>query len=219
MEVAMALFRLVVALSLVLSACGGAETVDSTTTVALATSQASTTTAETTTTTAAGTATSTAAVTTTTAPLYLVPIPWQFPAVFGAAGDPHGSGCVVAGDVLPDGVWFGYAEGVASGVITFDLACYFTGAAAEAEAIADGEEAFDNYIRNQNPKTFPVSISPLAQVFYIDATSEDVLAPELIPLSSWPTAESYMDCPGEFCGVWLYVNGGQATGIVEMFQP
>lgn len=212
--------RLALVLTLVLAACGDPETVDTTTTTpASTTSEATTTTPAETPTTGAET-TTTAGVTTTTAPLYLVPIPWEFPAVFGTSGDPHGSGCVVAGGVLPDGLWFGYAEAVGGGVITFDLACYFTGAAAEAAATADGAEAFDNYIRNQNPMTFPVPISPLAQVFYIDATPSDAgFFPQPIAVASWPTAASYLPCPGELCGVWLYVNGGQATGVVEMFQP
>ncbi|MEX2323162.1 MAG: hypothetical protein WEA29_05260 [Acidimicrobiia bacterium] len=212
--------RLSLVLSLVLAACGGTGTTGTSTTVASTTSEATTTVPEDTTTTAAEATTTTAGVTTTTAPLYVVPIPWEFPAVFGASGDPHGSGCVVEGGLLPDGLWFGYAEAVGGGVITFDLACYFTGAAAEAEATADGTEVFDNYIRNQNPMTFPVPISPLAQVFYIDATLSDAgFFPQPIAVSSWPTAASYLPCPGEFCGVWLYVNGGQATGVVEMFQP
>lgn len=215
-------FALFIALALVASACGGGEAVDTTTTSSLVTTTSavvSTTIPEATTTTAAATTTTLPPVTTTTAPRYLVPIPWAFPSVFGASGDPHGSGCSLAGDALTDGVWFGYAEGVGGGKITFDLACYFTGPAAVAAAAADGEEAVDFYIRNQNPKVFSVAISPLAQVFYIPEDSEDVLAPEPIAVTSWPTPASFLECPGTFCGVWLYVNGGEATGIVEMYQP
>jgi hypothetical protein len=140
-----------------------------------------------------------------------------FPAVFGNAGDPNGSGCAPGGDVLPDGVWFGYAEGVAQGVITFDLACYFTDAAADTASLAgDCDTEFGQYcVRNNNPKTFAVPISGTADVFYIEAGTWKMnpVAP-----SAWPVSGSYLTCPGQQCGAWLYINGGDATGIVEMFE-
>jgi hypothetical protein len=154
----------------------------------------------------------------TTVPLYLIDPTDFFPDVFGSSGDPHGSGCVVGGgDALPGGVWFGFAEGVAGGTISFDLACFFTGDAAAAAATADGEEVFDFYIRNQNPKVYSVPISSSAQVYYVDMiTGPD---PTPIALSSWPTSASFQSCPSDHCAVWLYVNGGVATGIVEQYLP
>jgi hypothetical protein len=141
----------------------------------------------------------------------------MFPDVFGADGDPHGSGCVVGGDVLPAGVWFGFAEAVGGGSIGFDLACFFTGDAAAAAATADGEEVMDFYIRNQNPRVYTVPIAATAEVWYVDMITGPDPAP--IPLASWPTADSSVPCPGDHCAVWLYVNGGTATGIVEQYLP
>jgi len=154
------------------------------------------------------------------APLYLISydglgLP-TFPVVLGNPGDPNGSGCSPPGDVLPDGIWFGYAEEVVDGVITFDLACYFTGAAAETAAAAGNcDNEYGYCIRNQNPRVFSVPIGPNADVFYIDDVTWG-FAP--VAPTAWPVTPSYLTCPGEKCGVWLYVNGGVATGAVEMFE-
>ena len=103
-----------------------------------------------------------------------------------------------------------------SGTITFDLACFFTGDAAVAAAGADGEEAFDFYIRNQNPKLYTVPIAPDAEVFFIDGMTIELTE---IPVSAWPSNESYLRCPDQYCGVWLYVNDAVATGVVEQYLP
>ncbi|MBI5157157.1 MAG: hypothetical protein HZA58_03995 [Acidimicrobiia bacterium] len=213
---------LLLTLLLLAAGCGddeGATTVTSpiSTTAVTTTTVAPTTTAATTTTAPTTTAPTTMATTTMATTLYQIDPTDFFPDVFGAPGDPHGSGCVVGADVLPAGVWFGFAEAVSGGVITFDLACFFTGDAAVAAATADGEEAFDFYVRNQNPKVYSVPISPTAQVYYVDM----ITGPEPTPIavSSWPTADSFTTCPGEYCPVWLYVNGGVATGIVEQYLP
>jgi len=193
--------------------------------LAAATTAAPTTAAPTTaapTTAAPTTAVATTAVATTVPAAPLYPISYDglglptFPVVLGSPGDPNGSGCSPPGYVLPDGIWFGYAEAVAAGVITFDLACYFTGTAAETGSAAGNcDNEFGYCIRNQNPKVFSVLIGPTADVFYIDDVTWD-LAP--VAPTAWPVTPSYLTCPGERCGVWLYVNGGVATGVVEMFE-
>ncbi|HEX5630554.1 MAG TPA: hypothetical protein VFY15_02765 [Acidimicrobiia bacterium] len=212
---------LILALTLVLAACGDDAASTTTVTAATTTTAAATTTVTPTTeppTTTAPTTTTLPPTTTTTAPLYLVDPTDFFPDVFGAPGDPHGSGCVVGADVLPAGVWFGYVDAVGSGVLTFDLACFFTGADGVAAATADGEVGYDLdfYIRNQNPKTYSVTIAPAAQVWYVDGITVE---PQAIAPGDWPTPLSYTPCPGDHCSVWLYVNGGVATGIVEQYLP
>ncbi len=215
---------LLLSVMLLAAACGDDDAVTTvtatTTTATTTTTLAPTSTAATTTTVAPTTTvatTTTMATTTTAAALYQIDPTDFFPDVFGVAGDPHGSGCVVGADVLPAGVWFGFVEAVSGGVITFDLACFFTGDAAVAAATADGAEAFDFYVRNLNPKVYSVPISPSAQVYYVDMISGPEPTP--IALADWPTADSFTTCPGEFCPVWLYVNGGVATGIVEQYLP
>ena len=183
---------------------------------------ATTTTLPPTTTTEAATTTTTTTTTTTvpTGGPYLVDEGDFFPDPYPGSLQAHGSGCVTGGALLlPDGVWFGFAEALASGTITFDLACCYTGAAAMTKATDDGEEAFDFYIRNMNPKTYPVPIAGSARVWYIDMTSPNVSVPLEIPLAAWPHPGSYVPCPGQYCAVWLYVNGGEATGIVEQYLP
>ncbi len=171
-------------------------------------------------TTAAPTSTATSAPATTTT-VYVVDPSSFFPPPFPGNRGGHGSGCYADPGTLPDGVWFGYAQAVAGGTITFDLACFYTGAEAIAEAAADGEESpppNDYYIRNFNPLTFAVPVAPGASAWYLDSIS---LAETEIPASSWPTAASFYStiCPGPFCAVWLYVNGGRATAIVEQYLP
>ena len=214
---------LLLMLMLLTAACGDDDSITTLTFPTTTTGASTTSTTGGTTTTAV---TTTAGVTTvpttttipvTTIPLYLIDPTDFFPDVFGSPGDPHGSGCVVGADVLPAGVWFGFAEAVGGGTITFDLACFFTGDAAAAAAIADGEEVFDFYIRNQNPKVYSVPISGSVQVYYVDM----ITAPEPTPIvpTSWPTSASFQTCPSDHCAVWLYVNGGVATGIVEQYLP
>jgi len=143
-----------------------------------------------------------------------------FPPPYPGSLDAHGSGCVVpGGPLLPDGVWFGFAETLSSGTIGFDLACFYTGAIAVTKAAEDGVEAFDFYVRNNNPNIYPVPIAATARVWYVNMTSPDVSIPAEIPLAAWPHPDSFVSYPCEYCPVWLYVNGGEATGIVEQYLP
>lgn len=212
---------LTVLVALLAAACGddsaASTTATTTTTTAATTTMAPvTTTTDAATTTAVVTTTTAAVTTTTTTIVYAVDSSSFFPDVLGSAGDPNGSGCVVNADILPNGVWFGYATSVSGATITFDLACFFTGDAAVAAATADAAEAFDFYIRNQNPKTYSVPIDGGADVFIVDPVT---IEETQISAASWPSGASFVPCPGEFCAVWLYVNGGQATGLVEQYLP
>jgi hypothetical protein len=214
------LIALVLAFSLLAAACGDDSAETTTTTLAATTTTAAPTTttgAPTTTTVAPTTTTAAPTTTTTTAPLFVITFDSlgrpEFPPVLGGSSDPHGSGCSPPGDVLPDGIWFGYAEALSAGVISFDLACYFTGAAAETASMAgDCDTEFGQYcVRNNNPKLFPVALAADVDQYYIvDGFPE--------PTSSWPVPGSYLTCPGERCGVWLYVNGGVITEMWEMFE-
>ena len=174
-----------------------------------------------TTTTAAPTTTTTAAPTTTAGTTYVVNELDFFPDPLPGSDQAHGSGCVVPGGstTLTDGIWFGFVEGYTPGMLTFDLACFYTGAVAEAKATEDGEEAYDFYIRNNNPGTRQVPVATGARVWYVDMTSGNVQVPDEIPLASWPHPDSFMVCPSTWCSVWLYVNGGEVTAIVEQYLP
>jgi hypothetical protein len=37
-----------------------------------------------------------------------------------------------------------------------------------------------------------------------------------VAFGDWPTdPPGYTPCPGEFCTIWLYVNGGEVTETLE----
>ena len=41
-----------------------------------------------------------------------------------------------------------------------------------------------------------------------------------ISFDEWPQEGiTYVECPGDFCGVWLYLNDGLITEIVEQYTP
>jgi len=149
---------------------------------------------------------------------------------------PRGSGCVVDGTTLPDGVWFGFVDAFAQGELVFDLACLFTDFGAQQAAAADQGTTLripwvtgnpldelvqmgrvQVYVRNRNPLTFELPVDPEASVWYVAPVSGTTIAHTETPITSWPSGESLLPCPGPRCGVWLYVNGGQVTSIVEQY--
>ena len=78
--------------------------------------------------------------------------------------------------------------------------------------------ANDYYISNVSGRIRTVPIAPDAVVWTLAGDTSDGHSP--IPYESWPSASpTYVACPGEFCIVWLYVNDGVATDIVEQFTP
>jgi hypothetical protein len=70
------------------------------------------------------------------------------------------------------------------------------------------------------PRTYDVPVAAGADVYFIDFGNPAGLFPEPLPLASWPSPSSFLcSLPFENCLVWLYVNGGAATTIVEQFAP
>ena len=127
---------------------------------------------------------------------------------------------MLEGDVLPDGDWFGFIEGLNDPptLITFDLACYFDGDQAEPAAVADGHPVpleFFPYIRNQNPKVFTIPVAGNARV--------DDLILGMMPFGGWPTslpaADGCAPASGFFaCAVWVQIAGGEAV-LLHGFLP
>ena len=192
-----------------------------TTTAATTTTTAATTTttAATTTTTAAPTTTTTAATTTTSGGPYEVGVPTFAPlAPLPGSGGAAGSGCTPGAGPLPDGAWFGYVVAKSATAIDFDLACFFYGAIAYTEGAADGEEVNnDYYVRNVNPTLRTTPVPATATVYEVDAGSVGFLT---VPFSGWPVDPSAsIPCPSTSCNVWVFVNGGEVTEILEQFTP
>jgi len=143
-----------------------------------------------------------------------------FPDPLPGSDEAHGSGCAPGADQLPDGMWFGFIENATADSFSFDLACFWTGAAAEAAAAADGEsEVYDFYIRNNTTQTRIVPRHPEGSAYWLDASGD--LTPLQVPMQEWPVESdtSYQPCPGSFCAAWLYINGGQATEVIEQYLP
>jgi hypothetical protein len=140
--------------------------------------------------------------------------------VLAQSEGPNGSGCVPGSDtIIPDGIWFGFVLATTGTAITFDMACWFTGDIAYEEGAKDGEEVNnDYYIRNQNPLTFQVPIGPGATMYWLDVSSGNFVT-EPMPMADWPGPDEAWPCPGEYCGVWLYINDGVITEAIEQYRP
>jgi hypothetical protein len=194
-----------------------ATTTPATTTVA---TTAPTTTAPTTTVTAVPLTTTTAPTTTTTSGgPYVVGTPELYPgAPRPGSGGAGGSGCSPGAGPLPDGVWFGYVDAIGATSIDFDLACLYVGDIAVAKGAEDGVEVdIDYYIRDNNLTLRTVPVTTAGIVYEIEAVTIDFLT---VAFADWPVdPASFIACPSDWCGVWLFVNGGEVTEILEQNFP
>jgi hypothetical protein len=119
-----------------------------------------------------------------------------------------GSGCRPGGDALPDGWWYGYLDGPVGTDLTFDLACYYIGAAAEAEAASRGDEVNDDYyVVNDNPllRTVPVADETTASCVDLASDLEEVACTPADVAGPW--------------AVWLRVQDGEVNRIWEQYAP
>ena len=99
----------------------------------------------------------------------------------------------------------------------FDLACFFFGEAAYAEAEKAGEEPLDFFIRNENDLLRTVSIDPATPTHWIDWTgSLNLIVGTYV---EWPDPDrTGGSCP-DYCPVWLLLEGGVVTDVVEQYIP
>ena len=197
------------------SVTGDVSSTTTSTSSTTSTTEATTTTTEATTTTTEKpkpTTTTQRPATTTTSPPATQPPPpssqfGQYPTY--SDSDASGSGCTPGEGPLPDGWWYGRAmTSVQPGnSFDFDLACFYVGQAAQDAAAENGDEAGDVYITNTNPTLRSVALASNATMRCVNFDS--------------PDGEG--DCqpgtiPREF-GIWVRVDGGTATRIVEQFTP
>ena len=218
-----------IGLLLVSGACGDGATDTTSTTDAVpplttTTTPSSTTSAPVGTTTIATTTIPADTTTTTAVPSggpYVLADPSLFPAQpLPGSNGASGSGCVPGSNtVIPDGIWFGFLLATDGSSIEFDMACFFFGDIAYTEGAADGVEVNnDYYIRNQNPLTFDVPMATAAKMYWLDSSSGN-FEPTPMSMADWPGPDEDWPCPGEFCGVWLYINEGEITEAVEQYLP
>jgi hypothetical protein len=212
----------------VLSGCSGSPessgdaTTESTAVSSSSTTEVSTTTtaATTTTTTAPTTTTSPATTTTTTQPptttttldvFYSFAVYGVYPAPLPDSGGLLGSGCSPGSDTLPDGIWAGWIAARLAGQVDFDLACL----------LPTPEEPG---VSNQSTRLRTV---PIAENAVVHAMKDDGHIGTAVPYQTWQIApvnrwcEAVMMAPffPAGCPVWVYVNGGAATEIVEFWLP
>ena len=134
---------------------------------------------------------------------------WSRPSIevpsLPGAGSFYGSGCSPGSDRLPDGIWFGYIDRADNSAIEFDLMCFGPG----PEGPGD--------ITNSNPKLRTVPVAGGATVHRIMADATLVWVAIAYP--TWLAAPpDRAVCPPEGCRlVWLYVNEGHVTEVVELF--
>lgn len=133
--------------------------------------------------------------------------------------DAAGSGCRPGQDRLPTGIWFGLMTDVGDSTIEFDLACFYTGEAAWEKAAEEGEEANNDFwIVNENPSMRTLEVASGATIWVI---AENVsAAPHPMPFTAWgPDMSAYTPCPGDGCTVWVEITNGVVTEIVEQYLP
>ena len=189
---------------------GGGDTADTTTT--------STTVATTSTT---ATPASTAATTPTTARPSPASLPLRIP-VSTDGTSPDGDGCAPAeGDALPDGLWFGTMTVEGDGLV-IDLACFYTGEAADAAALADDPAAEvpvpnDYYVSDQADRTYPLPLDKGTLTLALDqgGTSTDFLAPA--PDAAGAVA-AVQASTVPFRG-WVLVLDGVVTVVQQQYLP
>lgn len=163
-------------------------------------------------------ATTTTEPTTTTVSVHYATDPSFYPPESMSGDDASGSGCSPGAGSLPAGVWFGYVTAGNATSVQFDLACWYFGEIAWDVAATYGDTAEnDYYVVNQNRALRSVPVTTGAIVHHIDPVS---IGLDPIPYPDWLLGPpGYLECPFGFCPLWLYVNDGEVTEIVEQYVP
>lgn len=173
-------------------------------------SETTTSTTEPSTTTSGPSTTTTLAPTTTTASSTTIPEDTNQLA--------SGSGCTPGSETLPDGEWFGFVDDIGDTTLFFDLACWFTGDAAIIASAEDGEESpppNDYYVRNQSDLIRELQVGPDVPVdFYPDGDPANYF---VTTFAEWDSLAD--DRGGFFFGVWVTIEEGDVTRIVEQWVP
>jgi hypothetical protein len=138
----------------------------------------------------------------------------------------YGSGCSPKSDVLPDGIWFGFVRDIDATTITFDLACF------AVTEVPEGQENAPWSISNGSDRVraVPVAESALVVCEFADCDRAWIETggdpPEVLEyvdwithvaefLESWPQATEWSRGGGFGVLVWLYINDGLVTEVLE----
>jgi hypothetical protein len=115
----------------------------------------------------------------------------------GAAG----SGCSPGDGPLPDGIWFGYPSGAGPDVLGFDLACLWVDLESGAWSITNDSTSV---------REIPMAARAIAHVIM----GEPLYT--VVPYTEWTGQPCALDPD---CPIWLYVNFGEVTDVVEHLEP
>jgi hypothetical protein len=131
-----------------------------------------------------------------------------------------GSGCTPGPGPLPDGRWFGFVDSIdpAAMTIDFDLACWFTGEAADIASGDDGGEVpvpNDYYIRNASDQIRTLDFGENPSIRYLASTGDPTTLTDTT-VDAWAAARA-----GDAFrpGVWLTVQFGRVVAAEEQFVP
>jgi hypothetical protein len=164
------------------------------------------------------TTTTTTPPTTVAAPTSTYPVPPSTPISIPVSTDgtsPDGSGCEPASSTaLTDGIWYGelVSADAASNTIGLDLACWFTGAAAQ-NASGSSVVPNDHYVRNVNPTIYHLRAVPDVAVLSL-ANGSGEFNPATKGVAS---ANAIVTSPQH--GVWIQITHGYVTVIQAQYQP
>ena len=132
-----------------------------------------------------------------------------------------------AGD-LKDGRYFVYAKAVEGGeegplLLTFDLAYFYTGAEANAQAAAHGDEVpvpNDVYIVNDNAKLRQYPITSTVTVKYIPPGVSALKKGDIATFQQAVNAAAATDYPDmRYAPWWIVITNGEITSITQQFLP
>jgi len=136
-----------------------------------------------------------------------------------------GSGCTPKSNELTDGIWFGLIQVKNTDSIIFDLACFYIDELAQKKATEEGYGELMNgfYISNQNPNVFDLEVDQQALVHELRLHIVNHSSPlETINYAEWPSDNGKYLCwaEGELpCYVWVAINNGRVTEILEQYLP
>ena len=134
---------------------------------------------------------------------------------------PDGSGCSPSSaTTLPDGTWFGVASSDGT-TVSLDLACFFSGDAANAAALADDPAAEvpvpnDYYIRNQVPTLYALPLADAVATLVLSSPGSTDFQPQADGPAEAAAAIGAATPPVR---VWVVVDAGQVTAIQQLFLP
>ena len=129
-----------------------------------------------------------------------------------------GRGCAPGEGPLGDGRWFGFvADGSSDQAINFDLACWFTGAAAVQASAEDGEESpppNDYYVRNSASTIRVMNPGPGATaLWYPSGDPTEFNETDIATWLEWRSTQEFQ------LGVWIDTADGRIIRIVEQWVP